>query len=88
MNNKDNATLADRLIIGLASGVMAIVTAGIVWILLASENITHIILPSVFVWGSGIIGLVIGFLTLENYLLNVLSPIWHFIFKHISWFHT
>jgi hypothetical protein len=85
--NKDNATLTDRFFIGFASAAMAIVTTGFIWILLASENTTHIILPSIFVWGSGIIGLVMGFLTLENYLLNVLSAIWHFIFKHISWFH-
>ncbi len=83
--NKDNASLADRLLIGLASGAMALVTVGIIWILLAT-NIFHIMLPSVFVWGSGILGFVMGFLTLENYLLSGLSAIWHFIYKHISWF--
>jgi len=83
--NNDNASLADRSIIGLASGVMALITAGIIWFILAAD-IFHIMLPSIFVWGSGIIGFFMGFLTLENYILNMLSAIWHFIYKRISWF--
>ncbi|MEE9445811.1 MAG: hypothetical protein V3V19_09125 [Cocleimonas sp.] len=81
--NKDNATLTDRFFVGLASGVMAIVTTGVIWILLATlaTYIFHIMVPSIFVWGSGVVGFAMGFLTLENYALKVLSPVWHFIYK-------
>lgn len=82
--NKDNANITDRLFIGLASGVMVLITAGIIWLILAAD-IFHVMLPSIFVWGSGILGFVMGFLTLENYVLNVLSYIWHFVYKYISW---
>ena len=83
--NKDNATLIDRFLIGLASGVMALITTGFIWFVLAAD-IFHIMLPSVLVWGSGILGFAMGFLMLENTILKVLSPIWHFIYKHILWF--
>ena len=82
--NKDNVNLNDRFLIGLASGAMALITAGLIWFLLAAD-VFHIMLPAIFVWGSGLLGFAMGFLTLENYVLSVLSAIWGFIYKFISW---
>jgi len=79
----NNTTLADRFFVGFLSGLTALVTAGLIWMLLAVE-IFHIVLPSLFVWGSGIIGFLMGFFMLENYLLDFLGRVWHFLYGFVK----
>jgi len=83
--SKYKATLTDRLFVGLISGIMALVIAGFIWFVIAAHIIFANMLPSIFVWGIGLVGFVMGFLTLENYLLKILSAIWNFIYKYIGW---
>jgi len=86
--NKNNGTttLIDRLALGFGSGVIAFITGTILWVsfhlLFAKSGEFEVALPFYSVWWFSGIGFILGALTLEDYLLKLLTPIWSFIHKY------
>jgi hypothetical protein len=75
-------TLIDRFALAFLSGLLALLTAGILWLALAGINQagTHIMfLPvSAIWWFTGIMA-TLGFFSAENFLAKVLGKLWQFI---------
>ncbi len=84
--NKEATTLVDRLALGFGSGVIAFITGTILWLLFhllfAKAGEFGVVLPFYLVWLFSGIGFILGALTLEDYLLKLLSPIWSFVYKY------
>jgi len=72
----------DRLAVAFLSGLLAFLTAGLLWLVLAGINQagTHIVfLPiSAIWWFTGIMA-VLGFFNVENFLAEVFGKLWRFI---------
>ena len=76
----EKATFIDRLAIAFLSAVVAFITALIVWVVLAGLNIGATSIFSFhFNWvlGFTLLMALLGFLMLENVLVNIFSYIWH-----------
>ena len=87
MNKKNELiTLTDRLALGFGSGVIAFITGTILWVsfhlLFAKTGEFGVILPFYSVWIFSGFGFILGALTLEDYLLKLLTPVWNFIYKY------
>ena len=85
--NKEEVTLTDRFAIAFAGALTTFITGTIVWVginslfFTATETVTF---PFSIVLLFTAFGTVLGFLTLENYLLKILAPIWNFLASTIS----
>ena len=89
MKNKEQVTLTDRFALAFAGALTTFITGTIAWIginslfFTATETITF---PFSIVLLFTVFGTVLGFLALENHLLNILSPIWNFLSSTVtSW---
>ena len=87
MNNKNETiTIIDRLALGFGSGMIAFITGTILWValqlLFAKTGEFGVALTFKTVWFFSGISFVVGVLTLEDYLLKLLAPIWNFIYKY------
>ena len=87
MNKKNGTTtLIDRLALGFGGGVIAFITGTILWVsfhlLFTEAGEFGVALPFYSVWWFSGIGFILGALTLEDYLLKLLTPIWSFIHKY------
>ncbi len=84
--NNETTTLIDRLALGFGSGVIAFITGTILWVsfhlLFAKAGEFGVSVPFYSVWLFSGIGFILGALTLEDYLLKLLSPIWSFVHKY------
>ena len=84
-NSNEETTLTDRLALGFGSGVMSFITATILWIIfyvfLAKANIFDFSIPFSIVWFFSAIGFVLGALTMEDYVLKIVAPLWRVIFE-------
>jgi len=86
IKNNETTTLIDRLALGFGSGVIAFITGTILWVslhlLFAKAGEFGVILPFYSVWLFSGIGFILGALTLEDYLLKLLTPVWSFVYKY------
>jgi len=88
LNNKET-TMIDRLSIALGSAVITFITAAILWSIyrlffgIEDEGLGAFF-PFYWVGLFAGLGFVLGFLTLENYLLSILAPIWSFVYRYVS----
>ena len=86
-NNNEATTLTDRLALGFGSGVIAFITGTILWVSFYSIFVKYgefdLVIPFYYVWVFTFTGFIIGALTLQNYFINILAPIWSFIYKYI-----
>lgn len=84
--NNETTTIIDRLALGFGSGVIAFITGTILWLalylLFAKAGELGTVLTFNTVWFFSGINFVLGFVTLEDYLLKLLTPIWNFIYKY------
>ena len=79
MNNETDATLFDRFAVGLMSGFLAAISYGVLWsgFVLLSDG--DFLLPIELFFTFIIFMFLLGFFTLDNYFIDILSPLWHFI---------
>jgi hypothetical protein len=78
----ESITLIDRLAIAFLSGLLAFLTAGLLWLALAGINKagTHIVfLPVSAIWWFTGIMTTLGFFNVENFLAEVFGKLWQFI---------
>lgn len=84
--NNDTTALIDRLVLGFGSGVIAFIIGTIFWVsfhlLFAKEGELGAFLSfySVLLFSGA--GFILGALTLEDYLLELLTPVWGFVYKY------
>ncbi len=86
MNNNEETTMADRFALGFGGALTTFITGTILWLFFnmlffsATETVS---VPFYIVWLFTVFGFILGALTLENHLLNILAPIWHTLAKII-----
>lgn len=76
------ATLFDRFAVGLLSAFIALITYGVFWAIFARGAEGAILPIGGFYFFAGSFFL-LGFITLDNYFIDILAPIWHFIVKFV-----
>lgn len=87
-HSNEETTLADRLALDFGSGVMSFITATILWVIfyffLAKANIFDFSIPFSIVWFFAVVGFILGALTMEDYVLKIVAPIWRGVYKLIK----
>ena len=78
----DKVTLIDRIAVGLLSAFMAVITYGVFWVIFARGAEVAILPIGGFYLFAGVFFL-LGFITLDNYVIDILAPIWNFIVKFV-----
>ena len=76
------ATFFDRFAIGVAATVVAFITLAMLWCVVV--YFSFIVIPFKAIIITSLIFGMIGFLTLDRYLLVIFRPIWQFIAKVIG----
>ena len=81
--NKNEATLFDRVAIGLFSAFLAAITALVIpFMFFAAGSIVP--WPGIYLYGSVIFTIamfVLGFLLKENYVVNMYGKIWNIFYR-------
>lgn len=78
----ESVTLFDRLAVAFLSGLLAFLTAGLLWLALAGINqagtrIVFLLISAIW-WFTGIMA-ALGFFNVENFLVEVFGKLWRFI---------
>ena len=77
---KANATFVDRLAVAFLSGLIALITATIIWLILLGFNYigTSLLIVSYrWVLGFSLLMAALGFLLKENFLASLFGYLWH-----------
>ena len=76
----EKITLYDRIAVGFVSGVLAAITYVFLWSIFALFAYGHILPIEIFYLFIGGIFL-LGFFTLDNYFIEILTSLWRFIIR-------
>ena len=87
MNNEEHITLLDRFAVGVLSALSALLTLGVLaLILIYIMHGDYILITLKVCSGVVLFFFVLGFATLDNYFISILAPIWKFIGNLFRWF--
>ncbi|WP_299879935.1 hypothetical protein [uncultured Cocleimonas sp.] len=91
MDNNEEKTIRNRLTFGLEGALTAFITGSVLWLCLnwfffTGNQTTYI--PFYLVWTITIPSFILGAITLENLLLDVLSAMWHKLTEMFAKLHS
>lgn len=87
MINEDKITLLDRVAVGVLSALSVLTTLGAIILILVYVTQGDYFFVSVkMLVGIAVFFFILGFVTLDNYFISILSPVWKFIEKLIKWY--
>jgi hypothetical protein len=82
MSSHEPITLIDRLGMAFLSGLIALLSAGFLWFVLAGLNRAGtqiVILPAWTIWWFTDIMAALGFIGIDNFLVKAFGKLWRFI---------